>query len=577
MCTHPTIRKLAGGDCPICEADERLGVELQYASDLQLAKLKERALAAAEARLSFAEFVKQAWHVLEPVALEWNWHLDALCANIQGMLDEFKRAHKDPTRYVMRWKRFIQNLCPGTLKSRFLMVFAPAWMWIDCPWWQVLCSSSNPENVRRDAEAHRDLVRSKWYRSQFGVSWTTYDVLDEDEVTREAEGSPEGGNIRQDIDSKSKFANTAGGMRTSRGLNSKVVGIHVHAIFLDDPDDLEDVKSPAERENRDGRLRALGNRLIDQRAFVFFILQQRVHVADTTGMLLAEGGWHHCNYPLFYEAKLRKDSPFYIDPRNCEGENLHPARFTPEVVEGEKKRLKLNYQAQYQGDPQPEGGVMFNPEHFGTFDIVIEDDSQLAPIPKHGEFVTLLRTGRFDLDWLVISCDGTLGSTTESASEVGLMLIGGKGFRRYIFDDETAILSYPAAKEAMRQLYRKYPDISAILIEDKATGKAMKQELTDLPNVVLIPVSGTKPQRAKVMQPSVEAGEWFIRRGMLSREALLLQVGTFPASTRSDRVDVMSQTHGHYLVQEGNTDALEARLAAYRGMPQGVQFHQAYR
>jgi predicted phage terminase large subunit-like protein len=60
-----------------------------------------------ECRRSFAEFVKQAWHIIEPgTPLNWNWHLDVLCAYIQAF---FERRLRVP--------RLILNVPPGPMRD----------------------------------------------------------------------------------------------------------------------------------------------------------------------------------------------------------------------------------------------------------------------------------------------------------------------------------------------------------------------------------------------------------------------------------------------------------------------------
>lgn len=41
---------------------------------------------------SFAEFVKKAWHVIEPgTPLKWSWHLQAMCDHLEAI--RIGRAH----------------------------------------------------------------------------------------------------------------------------------------------------------------------------------------------------------------------------------------------------------------------------------------------------------------------------------------------------------------------------------------------------------------------------------------------------------------------------------------------------
>lgn len=68
---------------------------------------------------SLAQFVRSAWHVLEPsTPLLWNWHLDVLCGYLQALYDG-----------RLRSRRLVINIPPGTAKSLVVSVFYPAWIW----------------------------------------------------------------------------------------------------------------------------------------------------------------------------------------------------------------------------------------------------------------------------------------------------------------------------------------------------------------------------------------------------------------------------------------------------------------
>lgn len=60
-----------------------------------------------ECERSFADFVKQAWHIIEPgTVLTWNWHLEVLCTYIQAF---FQRKLEVP--------RLILNVPPGPMRE----------------------------------------------------------------------------------------------------------------------------------------------------------------------------------------------------------------------------------------------------------------------------------------------------------------------------------------------------------------------------------------------------------------------------------------------------------------------------
>ncbi len=204
----------------------------------QLATLPLSKIDAELARRDFSEFVRQAWHVVEPgVELEWNWHHQALCDNLQAFLEGWITTHRKNVPLFVQNTAW--NVPPATLKSKIIMVLALPWMWLHEPTFKMAALSSNPTNVKRDSDACRDLVMSKWYRDSFNVGWE----------------------IRSDIDSKEKYRTTAGGERVSRGMAANPVGLHVDWIAVDDPDATDTVFSDAIRTATHESWDALSNRV----------------------------------------------------------------------------------------------------------------------------------------------------------------------------------------------------------------------------------------------------------------------------------------------------------------------------
>ena len=66
-------------------------------------------------RMSLAEFVRASWHVLEPsTPLVWNWHIDALCAHTQALLDGW--ADAIATGGLPAVQNMAASVPPGTMK-----------------------------------------------------------------------------------------------------------------------------------------------------------------------------------------------------------------------------------------------------------------------------------------------------------------------------------------------------------------------------------------------------------------------------------------------------------------------------
>lgn len=568
MTCHPTLRAINGGVCVLCdtaapsiavpfaaprsiedEAWDQLSAEEAVARQ-QLAELDRDA-----ALLSLAEFVRQGWHVLEGVELEWNWHHDALCENVQGLLEEWlrvrdertKTARKERAKIRMRWQKLVLNICPTSLKSRIVMVFAVAWMWLRCATWSVLCVSRNPANVTRDAEACRDLITSTWYRDTFGVQWT----------------------VRGDIDAKGKFQTTAGGTRISKGLSSGFTGIHVDCHLLDDPDDAHEVHSEAARRERAGKLESLSSRFNDKRVGVTIMLQQRVHVDDATGVALAAGNAGiHAYYPLGTRAFIPCVTPFFSDPRTgAAGENLHADRFTEDVIRDAKLELgSQGFDAQYECDPAHAGGNMFKLGWFRYFRITSEPSEgrprpggELA-WPGECKVIDVDRDGKLILDWLRISVDASFGSLSDTASAVSMQVIGGRAHERFVFLDTTKPRSFIDTCVDLAVLIQIWqPRVRCavgVLVEKKANGAAVIEQL-QLQFSGLIPIEpeGGKEARAAAISPEVESGCVYLLEGAAWLDAYLTgseSVTVFPHGKRDDRMDALSQCLNH---QRADLDA----------------------
>ncbi len=567
-----------------------------------------------------------AWSVLEGGELDWNWHHDALCDHVQIMLEEWELAGihgagiafelehelaverklelwlkwaEDDTRraYVQgmidHWNKPIPeggcgraryrqrttdaafNVGPISLKSRIVMVFAIAFMWLRCPEWEVFCSSGTPSNVDRDSLATRDLVTSEWYRDTFSISWS----------------------IRDDLDRVAKWATTAGGSREARGAGSKVTGIHADGLLLDDPDDASGVWSEAARRDIMQFWRALGNRLKDPTRPMRIIVQQNLHEEDLSTRCVTDG-MPRLAIPVEFTSDFRAryyTMPFgWRDPRTRDGELLQPSRFTVEYIAAERIRLGTHgFEAQYNCNPIPIGGGMFPREWFQFFRIEDAEEherTELRPrptgccgsggewgtreahpaytLPKRrdrkyksdlswmrGQLVALL-----DLDWLTLSVDATFGAKKATSSAVALIVAGGKGQRRFIFDAVARPMTFHETVSEIKALVRKWP-CRKILIELKANGAAIIEELTlimsedKIIGVDGVPVSiaiepvnpdGGKESRAAAMMPAVQGGMVYLLEGAHWLEPFLGEVCVFPNSKRDDQVDAVSQLMTYY-------------------------------
>lgn len=572
-----------------------------------------KAYEAEYARRSFAEFVRQAVKagvVHGCSKLQWSKHLDATCLHVQALFEGWLVAHgkgdaEMQARVDATWrmwglvdkqgqtirKRFnaqtgeagdmlvqniVENICPGTLKSTLIMVLANAWIWLHAPEFAFGAASGNDKNVERDSDATRDVVTSEWYRETFEIEWT----------------------IRTDKDSKSLWQTTAGGWRLSRTVQAGFTGQHVHGIFLDDADDADKVWSEAERKKTQSKFsRAMENRVVDEQTCIRFELQQRVHVDDLSGYLLNTKRWSPHNrmgwawlcIPLRFgrgPTDIPKVTPYgWRDWRKELDECMHPERFPPHVIADKLTTLgDAGFSAQYDQNPQPLSGGMFEREKLRFF---VWEGTNIGSLrkrpegcaPRDGESgippIVLRRdphTRQLPFDFVTITVDCTFGSEAQNtASQVGLLCVGGKGEERFILDDRTQIMGVQEHHDRIAQCVCDWsPDVLRVLVEKKALGASVINELVKLlasgklkdrdgktvsviVEAIDVPSSDGKVVRARAMIPSfansfiyvLDGAEWLYPRknenGKTIDDGFVAEVCLFPFAKRNDRVDALSQ------------------------------------
>lgn len=508
---------------------ERIGPSPELLRASVRAELKERATK--RARTSFAEFFRQAWHVLEPgVPLSWNWHVQTLCDHLQWMYEDWEKARayfalhgeaigEDATCKDQRAQELCINVPPGTAKSRIVSVMFPAWIWAcrDASW-RVLCLSANPDVAGRDSGYCRDLIESDWYQDTFKPKWTLKEST------------------------KTKYTNTSGGERSAKGLNAAITGSRADAILIDDPNDAKQIHSDTHRDTVNKNLdQAVGNRVNDLRYSFKVMIMQRLHEDDAAGHVLSQG-WHHLCLPMEYDPDQKCTTVYgFEDPRTVKGEVLHPVRFTRAVLEKERKRLgTYGYAGQMQQRPSPAGGGLFKRIWWGWFKHAGVGTERPRPngCPTRAEqpAVTLPT-----LEWLEITIDCAFKGKADS-DLVSMLVVGGCQADRFVLEDRTKIRTFNETLKAIRQLRIDYPKAHRILIEDKANGPAVINMLgSEMSGLVAINPEGGKESRANACSPQVESGNVYLLDGAAWGPDFVQEFDSFPNGKHDDRVDALTQ------------------------------------
>lgn len=332
-----------------------------------IALQKERALKVQRAKLEadFGEFVRWAWHILEPGRrLRWNWSIELICR----FLADFSRR---------KFRRGIINVPPRNMKSILVSVCYPVWVWIQDakaaqergeggaeyigPYHQFLCLSNSDPLALRDASQARNLIEHPDFQALFGHLVSI----------------PAGQN------EKSYYRNGSNGHRISQAIRGTMTGKGGDTILIDDPHDAEKAQSDADRQAvLDAYAGKVTSRLNDQAGGGILLIMQRVHGNDLVNFVTKKdghwsednpGGWVHLVLPMEFELDQPKKSDGvvnpaksmgYHDPRTKAGELLWPERFPVESVRQLESDLRATsgvYGAscQLQQRPAPaEGGIL---------------------------------------------------------------------------------------------------------------------------------------------------------------------------------------------------------------------------
>jgi predicted phage terminase large subunit-like protein len=277
----------------------------------------------ADAEDSFAEFVKQAWHVIDPqTKLVWGWVMDAICLHLQAVTER-------------RLRKVLLNVPPGTCKTLLTCVFWPAWEWgaRNMPGNRYI-KASYAERLSLEANLKlRRLVKSEWYQKRWG-----------DRVT-----------IADDQDSKIRFGTTMAGWSLAMSVDGATIGERGDRFIIDDPHNTMEAESDIEREKAvKWMFEAASTRHNNPADKVEIIIMQRLHEGDCSGAILAHpsyfGFTHVCIEMEFdpdHPVARRFPSPIgWADPRTLLppdeqlGALCWPERYTREAVEEQKEKFR---------------------------------------------------------------------------------------------------------------------------------------------------------------------------------------------------------------------------------------------
>lgn len=409
---------------------------------------------------TLAGFVRAAWKYIDPAEFVDNWHIDAICEHLEAVT-------------FGQCRRLIINIPPRHMKSLLVSVAWPAWVWtlqktspLSGPGVEFLCLSYAHSLSVRDNVKCRRLIESAWYRALWGNSFT----------------------LAPDQNTKTRFENNHRGYRIASSVDGTATGEGGGVVSIDDAMSAGDANSEAELAKVmawwDG---TMSTRLNDPKTGAYVVTAQRLHASDLVGHILsksAPGEWTHLCLPARYEP----DHPhvWARDPRTTKGEPLWKARYG----EAELKALETSlgsYGAagQLQQRPSPAGGGIFKTEWWRYY------RPQALPQVKR-----IIQS--WDTAFKTNSANDYSVCTTWAECVDGNIYALGRWKQKVEYPDLKRMAASIAAA------YRPH----AVLVEDKASGQSLIQELQRESSLSVIPikVDTDKVARAHAVTPVIESG-----------------------------------------------------------------------
>lgn len=437
-------------------------------------------------REDFKIFLRRCFNVISPgVELEWDWYLDAISEHLEAL-----------EKGIIT--KLIINQPPRTLKTISAGCAFSAWLLGKNPSVQIIGASYNSDLAEKVNMDSRQVINTDWYQEIFP-----------------------GTKIAADQNQKWRFLTTKQGHRTAVSVGGKVTGFGADVIQIDDPESPNEAMSDATRRSTNLWIRQnLMTRFNDRRKEKVVIVQQRVHEDDTTGNLLEDGGWTHLKLPAIFTKSMHIVSPLSGKVWDkAEGELLAPKILPMHVLENEQTKLGIyGYAGQYMQEPAPlEGGLI-----------------KLAWFKHYKE-------RPLQYDYVFHSWDTAFKA--NAGSDYSCCTVWGMTDGCYhLIDVVLKKLEYPELKaEIVRLANRDKP--FAILLEDKASGQSLLQEL---PREIKQPLIGVMPHKDKIQRLSaisimIEGGKVWLPEAAFWLDGFIDQVKFFPNAKKDDAVDSMSQ------------------------------------
>lgn len=413
-------------------------------------------------RRDFGFFVKEFWSLCIKDELIWNWHLDKIIADLEEIAFNLVNG-KPKTDYLL-------NIFPGASKSSILSKLYPAWLWAVAPELVVITISYGDKLANDNAMASRDIILSEKYQQYFPLV-----------------------KIRPDFNKIEHYKNTLGGERITTTPSGTLTGFHGSIIICDELQNVKKASSAIERENLNQWLNdTLPSRKKSPTKTPTIFCQQRLHVNDATGFLMASGmKFKRLCIPIEENESLYPESL----SRHYKQGLCFPERFPKQYLEETKEfRGSRVYNTQYLMNPSSDEGSILKEDWFKRM--------------PDAEFQEIIKGKNIVYNFYIDSGVGEKKKNDPSA----ILACCKIDFTLYITAVETRKLEFFKMTEFIKTWVNQhgFTKQSKCFIEPKSTGPAfvdylMKQ--SDLNVMKGADPRDSKEDRLMSIQPTIQGGK----------------------------------------------------------------------
>lgn len=329
--------------------------------------------------------------------------------------------------------------------------------------------------------------------------------------------------VRQDSRAADRFDTTGGGGMITAGIGGPITGEGAHLLLIDDPTkNWQDAMSESKRATNIDWFNSVAYTRLEPNATII-LLMTRWHENDLAGYLLNEHGdnWEHINLPAIAEDGDQLG--------RAVGEALCPERYDAETLNKIMSAVGSRVaKGLYQQHPTPDEG-----EHWKRSAWRYWNQSNLPT-----KFDTVIQS------WDLTFKDKAQSKSGKVDWVVG-QVWGKSGANLYLLDQVRGQWGFVKTKLMFTELTIKWPAAKRKLVEDKANGAAVQDDLKDtISGIKLIEPKGGKLARVTAAEPVIDSGNVYLPDPAMNPwvKDFIDEAAAFgPQAKHDDQVDTASQ------------------------------------